>query len=438
MARRKTGPRAWVRVSNRTKDRPSKQRRWEVVYEDPRDGFKRRTKGGFPTKGEAESWHSEFLQEARSGSWVDPARGDVTLHKVAQDWLATYAPRSGKSRGRSQHAQIVNGPKSLLRQEFGSIRIGDISHSMVGLWVTKMQSMGRSPSTIRHNFYTLRLVMRYAVAEGIIPRDPTASIKPPAPRDMAAEEADRPPLTMQQALLLAAAVPEPWGMYVRLAAATGMRPGELAGLQLRDVSPDRGTVQIRRVVVLHGQPVIEDEPKTSKSRRTIELDDDTAGLLDAYIARHTARALRWFTEHPEHANPGDNLPLFVGVGKFQRGQRQRKTGTDVDWLDFSRPLRHGWFFSRHWAAACRAAGVPAGVRFYDLRHAHASWHVARLGQPGALTITEISERLGHASTAMTLNRYAHSPRDRQEQKRAALAAMWDMPENVTPLHRKQA
>ena len=393
------------------------------MYEDPTAGFRRRTKGGFPHKKAAEEWRDDFTRDTRAGEWVDPARGDVTFQKVARAWLATYTSPSGKARGYSQHAQIVNGKRSLLVMEFGSTRIGDITHSMVGGWVRKMQDMGRSASTIRHQYYTLRMVMRFAVAEGLVQRDPTVGIKPPTPRDMTAEEADRYPLTAQDVHALIAAVPEPWDMYVRLAAATGMRPEELAGLQVRDVADD--ALNIRRVLVkVNGGLMYERQAKTPRSRRSIELDDETAAHLTAYIVSHRARALRWFSDHPEHVHPGDELPLFVGVTPLKRGTRQRKTGTDVDWLDYSRPVNHGWVTMRHWSGARRAAGLPDTVRFYDLRHFHASWLVARLGQPGALTITEISERLGHASTAMTLNRYSHSQRGRTQTKRSALGAMW--------------
>ena len=433
MARRKTGARAWVRVSHKSKGLPASKRRWEVVYEDPANGFKRRTKGGFRNKAEAEAWRDDFTQEARQGSWVDPARGDVEFRQVAQDWLATYTSPSGKARGYAQHAAIVNGKGSLLVQEFGSVRIGDITHSAVGTWISGMQQ-GRSASTIRHYFYTLRSVMRYAVAEGLITRDPTAGWRTPQPRDMAAEEADRYALSMGEVEALIVAVPEPWDMYLRLLAATGMRPEEVGGLQLRDVDPEQGALSVRRVLVkIKGKLVLEDMLKTRRSRRTIDLDTRTAGLLGDYIAAHQRRATRWFSDNPNHPHPGDQLPLFVGVTPFERGQSQRKTGTDLDWLDYSRHVDHRWFVERHWATARKAAKVPEGVRPYDLRHFHASWHVARLGQPGALTITEVSERLGHASTAMTLDRYSHSARDREEQRRSALDAMWTPEPGVTRL-----
>ncbi len=122
--------------------------------------------------------------------------------------------------------------------------------------------------------------------------------------------------------------------------------------------------------------------------------------------------------------------MIAGVGQFERGMKRRKTGTDVDYLEFDRPLPHGWFTMRYWSILRASTSLPTSAHFYDLRHFHASWLVEQIGRPGALNIVEIAERLGHASTNMTLDRYSHSPPDRD--KRNATASMWAAP-NVTRL-----
>lgn len=108
---------------------------------------------------------------------------------------------------------------------------------------------------------------------------------------------------------------------------------------------------------------------------------------------------------------------------------------DLDRLDYSKPMRYSAFNKRHWRAAVVAAGLPP-VRFYDLRHAHASLLVDRLGQPGALTLKEVQERLGHSSAVMTLDRYAHAGQQDHDRSREALdaALATDRDTNVIPLH----
>ena len=60
--------------------------------------------------------------------------------------------------------------------------------------------------------------------------------------------------------------------------------------------------------------------------------------------------------------------------------------------------------------------------FLQLRHAHASLLVDRLGHPGALTLKEAQERLGHSSAVMTLDRYAHAGQQDHDRSRTALDA----------------
>jgi hypothetical protein len=79
------------------------------------------------------------------------------------------------------------------------------------------------------------------------------------------------------------------------------------------------------------------------------------------------------------------------------------------------------------------------MKFYDLRHAHASLLVDRIGQPGALTLKEVQERLGHSSAVMTLDRYAHAGQQDHDKTRNALDAALGLGDDcgdVVPIRRK--
>jgi integrase len=43
-------------------------------------------------------------------------------------------------------------------------------------------------------------------------------------------------------------------------------------------------------------------------------------------------------------------------------------------IDADGLIRNGWFRNQVWKPACLAAGLGAGVRPHDMRHAHASDH----------------------------------------------------------------
>ena len=56
------------------------------------------------------------------------------------------------------------------------------------------------------------------------------------------------------------------------------------------------------------------------------------------------------------------------------------------------------------------AGLPAGVRFHDLRHT-AGTLALRQGMP----LHAVSKMLGHSDPAMTLRRYAHFLEDMEDE-----------------------
>ncbi|MCD4527229.1 site-specific integrase [Nocardioides sp. cx-173] len=228
-------------------------------------------------------------------------------------------------------------------------------------------------------------------------------------------------------------MPEPYDMFTRLVAYTGMRPEEATGLTLADVDTDEGTIHVRAVMVETGEGLFREEfTKSDKSRRLIDLDSTTLAYLTRYLAAHRKRALAWFAEHPEHVHPGDALPLFVGCGVGGRTHLP-----PVERLEFSKPMRYSAFNKRHWSKALKSAAVPR-IRFYDLRHADVSRQVDRIGQDGAFTLKEIQERYGHSSAVMTLDRYAHSGKPDRAARRRALDAMF-VPKgtNVTPIASKR-
>ena len=76
---------------------------------------------------------------------------------------------------------------------------------------------------------------------------------------------------------------------------------------------------------------------------------------------------------------------------------------------------------RHLKPILKAAKVPESVRLYDLRHTCATLLAADGENPKV-----IAERLGHASTDMTLNRYTHVSPGMQERATGRLArALYD-------------
>ena len=176
----------------------------------------------------------------------------------------------------------------------------------------------------------------------------------------------------------------------RLLALTGMRRGEAIGLRWSDVDLRFGHVSIRQAVtVVDGKEII-DAPKTRRSRRTIDIDADTAALLEAH-----------------RKTQSDALARVDLTAAFD----DRVFANDVG--EPMRPDSVGQAFHR----LVDKAGVPV-IRLHDLRHTHAS-HLLAAG----INVKVVSERLGHASVSFTLDTYGHVMPGQQAEAAAAAAGL---------------
>jgi integrase len=166
-----------------------------------------------------------------------------------------------------------------------------------------------------------------------------------------------------------------------MAAYSGLRAGELAALRVRDIDMLHGEVQVRRTVRrARGGEWLFTAPKSVKSVRNVPLP----GFLRAELRE-------WLRAHPAGDHP--DAPLWPG-------SRNTGKGGAVDW---SRRFDIGNFVKRYMrpllrSGALLSAGIPAALRFHDLRHTYASI-MAAVG--GEVSVYDISKWLGHSSISVT-------------------------------------
>ncbi len=178
-------------------------------------------------------------------------------------------------------------------------------------------------------------------------------------------------------------------MLFRLAAATGMRRGELLGLRWSDVHLDSGRVEATQAFNAVGYATSFSRLKTKTSRRCVSLDSETVEYLRAWRTEQ-AQALK-------AAGRTNKLGLVF-------------TGTDGG-------LLHPHLASQAFARAHRNLAVTP-IRLHDLRHTHAS-----LLLRDRVPIKVVSERLGHSNPAFTMTTYQHVLPGMQDDAARAFAAI---------------
>jgi integrase len=90
--------------------------------------------------------------------------------------------------------------------------------------------------------------------------------------------------------------------------------------------------------------------------------------------------------------------------QLRRGDGDRPYGPDdlVFTAPLGGPLRESKWVPGYFKPAARAAGFPATLRFYDLRHSCASLLI----REGA-SVKAVQKQFGHATASITLDTYGH-------------------------------
>ncbi len=212
--------------------------------------------------------------------------------------------------------------------------------------------------------------LKYAVRQGYLGRNPAELVDPPSPR----KKRMRTLTPGEVGVLLESAADNYYYPVIYAALSTGLRQAELLGLRWRDCDLDMLSLSVSQVLYKRRGVCQFKEPKTSHSRRCVAMTPKLALFLREY--KGDREALGWQLGKPLSL---DDLVFASVEGK---------------------PVDPG-VLSHAFARIARGAGL-GGVRFHDLRHTFASLMLLRGAKPKV-----ISEALGHASVAFTMDVYSH-------------------------------
>ena len=329
------------------------ERRWVVRYRDPLGRSRERW---FSTKLEAVRHGTAQEAKVHSGHWTDPALGRVTLDTWVGGWRGAMVALKPKTR--DSYDSLLS---SRILPSLGHLALAAIKPSVVKTWMAEMESAGLSGSRISQAVNLLSRIMRDAVHDELITRNPCDGIRRPAPR-----RADVVPLTPDELFALIGAVDERYSTLVATLAYTGMRFGEACALRWKHVNLLRREITIAESLSITSYGVDFGPTKTHSRRRII-------------IVRALARLL------------GDHLTARVSAGPEDLLFTSSSGG----------PVRGSNFRRRVWKPAVMAIGHE-NLRIHDLRHTCASLLI----DAGA-SLVDVAAHLGHENPTTTLKYYGH-------------------------------
>jgi integrase len=351
---------------------------------------RRAVKAGFRTRKEAQAAMTKVMVAVEQQIYVAPARVTVREY-LTKEWLpavkATIRPSTYNSYVQHVDCHIV--------PYIGSLKLVKLTGAQANALYAKLAETGKdgrrglSPQTIHHVHACLHKACKDAVRWGQLSRNPLDAADPPRARGDGAKEMNTWTKEELRAFLEAVADERLHALWHTIAM-TGMRRGEALGLRWGDVDFEAGRLAIRRALIPVKREVVVSEPKTARGRRVIAIDPGTVEVLKAQAARQLDEQELW------------------GEGWVDSGYVF--TAEDGQYL-------HPERVSRYWRQAVRRAMVPK-IRLHDLRHTHAT-----LCLQAGIHPKVVSERLGHATVAMTLDIYSHAIPAMQEEAAQLVAEL---------------
>jgi integrase len=259
-----------------------------------------------------------------------------------------------------------------LKPALGRRKLKKLTPAHVASFYQDRLDAGFAPASVNKLHVTLHKAFDQAVKWHMVSRNVVEVVK--APRPVAKEEMRTLSVEETRKLLEAACGNRLEALYV-LAVTTGMRQGELLGLKWQDLDLENATLSVRRTLTKSGGRLLLGEPKTKKSRRTIQLTEAAVRALREHLSRQMREIERLGDLYQDEGH------VFTSEG-----------GTLINPSN----LRQRSFFP-----LLKRARLPK-IRFHDLRHTCATVLLCRNVHP-----KYVQELLGHSNIAITLDTYSH-------------------------------
>ncbi len=326
----------------------------------------------FTKKGDAQRWLNSQLANMERGDWVDPAAGRVTFGEYAATWAAQQPHRPSTAAATASRLQTHLLP-AIGHRPLASIRPTEL-RALVG-----SLSKTLAPGTVEVVYRLAVTILRAAVEDGALAKSPC----PPRMALPRPEGRRVDPMTVDQVLALADAVPARYRAAVVAASGLGLRQGELFGLTVDRVDWLRRTVRVdRQLVCTTGQAPTLGPAKTESSVRTIPAPTSVLEALTAHLQAHGEGPLRL-------------------IFSTSHGTAVRRSLAAATWRDGAEKAR-----------------APATSGWHELRHFYASLLIA-----AGESVKVVQSRLGHKSAMETLDTYGHLWPDSEDATRAAVDAV---------------
>ncbi len=322
-------------------------------------------------KAKAEKRLRELLTELDKGTFIKP--GKSTLSEYLTVWLLDYCKPNLSGNTTELYTNICN--KHLI-PSLGNIPLAELKPTHLQHLYAEKLAAGLSGRTVQIIHVVLHKALKNAVRAGLLVRNVSEAIDTPKIKRHEMQTMNETDIHL---FLEMARGTEYYSLFYFFLF-TGCRRAEALALRWQDVDLLLCQLSVtRNIQYLHSPPVGErisfKEPKTQKSRRQIALSPSTVAVLQ---------------EHREAQNKQRQLLSLPPL-----------SDSDLVFSHWDGSPLIPCSITQAWHRLARRSGL-SGIRLHDARHTHASLMLKQGVHPKI-----VSERLGHAGIAITLDLYSH-------------------------------
>ena len=333
------------------------------------------------SKKKLEDMYAKFKTDVRTGLFMN--NSNLTFREfIETQWLYDIEVKNLAPKTFSRYKDML---ERRILPEIGHIKLAAINRNhIVNIYESMMvngarldgRDGGLSSKTILHHHRLLSKIFNTAVLWELIAASPMKMVKPPkVVRKIASFYDDEQVLTLINSLHKLDNSEYKYKVLTMLALFTGMRRGELLGLEWQDIDYEKKTINIcRSSQYLSDKGVFTKAPKTELSNRTITIPDTIVSLLIDYQQFQLGQS-----QHLANLWKHSNRLFTTWDGEAMHPD------TVTDWF--------GKFIKRN--------GLPH-ITLHGLRHTNVSLLIA-----DGVDVKTIASRVGHVNPTTTLNLYSH-------------------------------
>lgn len=363
------------------------------VGKDPVTGKRKNEYGsGFETRAAAVTAAREIEQQYANGTYVKEVK--LSFEMYTKEWLRIYESTGKVKLGT---VDVRSATIKRLLKYFKAISLADITRKMYQDMLIDLRDNQRKLHKKPFAYQTIvgthnvgKMMFDKATELGYIKSNPTDYAVVPKPLkgfEVEDDEEEIPKyLEKEQLAHFLRTVKEydkdkDYAVFMTLAY-TGMRIGELSVLCEEDINFKEGFIRVNKTVYNGKCKASEfklQKPKTKKSKRTIEIDENLTGILKNQIALQKEKKMA-------------QRNVYYDQHNFVFANTTRNPGYP----------EHRNYYVRHMRKYLELAGLNKELSPHSLRHTHTSL----LAEAG-VSLEAIMERLGHKSDETTKSIYLH-------------------------------